>query len=198
MSFFLLLWLIPVGLRSYDVHTFYVLRQQGYETNGEVTKSYSGRGSVDVVYRFSADGVLYSGRAQMIGDNYRIQAQGDKILIRYLPKNPRVNQPANWEWFSVWELPYYVLGLVLLVGLGALLVAGWRIRRLARIGIVVEGRVTGCVPDRNQFKAYYEFTTEAKVWLEGSARTSEECEVGTPIPVIYLRSNPKRNDLYLA
>ena len=195
--FFFVLWLIPVGFRAYDVHTFYVLRQAGYEASGEVTKSYPGRGSVDVNYRFSVDGVVYTGDAKMIGDDYRIQAPGDTILIRYLPKNPSVNQPVNWEWFSSWELPYYVLGLGLLAGVGALLVAGWRKRRLARIGIVVEGRVTGCVPDGNRFKAYYEFTTKDKVWAEGSTQMSEECKVGASIPVIYLRSNPKRNDLFL-
>jgi hypothetical protein len=194
--FFLLLWLIPVGFRASDVHKCDVLRRQGHEANGEVTKSFTGRGNVDVRYRFSVDGAFYAGRAKMIADDYKVQSPGEKILIRYLPNDPRVNQPVNWVWFSAWELPYYLLGLGLLAGEAALLVAGWRKRQLARMGVVVEGRVTGCAPDRNQFLAYYEFTTEDNAWFEGSARMSDKCEAGMSIPIMYLRSNPKRNDCY--
>jgi hypothetical protein len=86
--------------------------------------------------------------------------------------------------------------LGLLAGAAVLLVAGWRKRQLARMGVVVEGKVTGCAPNRSRFTVYYEFTTEDKVWVEGSTEMSEECEVGMPIPVMYLRSNPKRYDYY--
>jgi hypothetical protein len=194
--FFFLLWLIPVGFRANEVHKFDVLRQQGHEVNGEVTKSYTGRGNVDLSYRFSVDGVFYTGRAKMIADDYKVQSPGEKILIRYLPNNPSVNQPVSWVWFSAWELPYYLLGLGLLTVEAALLVTGWRKRQLARMGVVVEGRVTACQPDRNQFRAYYDFTTEDNASFEGSARVSDECEVGMSIPIIYLRSNPERNDYY--
>jgi hypothetical protein len=195
--FFFVLWLIPASWRVYDIHTFYVLRQEGNEANGEVTQSYPGRGrSVYVEYRFSVNGKSYSGGARMIAKEYRVQAPGERIVIRYLPNDPRVNQPNNWEWFSAWEVLFYLMGLTFLGGAGALVVVGWRKRQLMRIGTVVEGRVTGCQPDRNQFLAYYEFTTEDNAWFEGSARMSDECEVGKSIPIIYLRSNPERNDYY--
>ena len=200
--FFFLLWLIPVGFRANDVHKFDVLRRQGHEAIGEVTKSYTGRGNVDVGYRFSVGGVFYTGREKMIADDYKVQSPGEKILIRYLPNDPRVNQPINWVWFSAWELPYYLLGLGLLAGVAVLLVAGWRKRQLARMGVVVEGKVTGCAPysDRytvgSRFTVYYEFTTEDNVWMEGKTQMSEECQAGDSIAVMYLRSNPKRNDFY--
>jgi len=194
--FFFLLWLIPVGFRANGVHKFDVLRRQGHEAIGEVTKSYTGRGNVDVGYRFSVDGVFYTGREKMIADDYKVQSPGEKILMRYLPNDPRVNQPVNWVWFSAWELPYYLLGLGLLAGAAVLLVAGWRKRQLARMGVVVEGKVTGCAPNRSRFTVYYEFTTEDNVSIEGSAGMSEECKVRMSIPVIYLRGNPKRNDYY--
>jgi hypothetical protein len=91
---------------------------------------------------------------------------------------------------------FYSLGLIILVAAGVLVIGGLRQRKLARMGIVVEGRVTGCAPDGNLFKVYYEFTTEDNVSMEGNARMSEECEAGDSIPVMYLRSNPKRNDFY--
>jgi hypothetical protein len=194
--FFFVLWLVPVGFRAHDIHTRDVLRQEGYMANGEVIKSYPGRGNVGVVYRFSVDGVSCPGRANMIADDYKVQAPGEKILIRYLPNNPSVNQPANWEWFSVWELPFYLIGPGILVALAALFIVGSRKRKLARMGVVVQGRVTGCAPDRKLFTVYYEFDTEDNVRMEGSTKLSEECEAGNSIPVMYLRSNPKRNDCY--
>ncbi|MGO9339701.1 MAG: DUF3592 domain-containing protein [Terracidiphilus sp.] len=198
--FFFALWLVPAAWGAYkdirDSHIRDTLRREGHETNGEVTKSHPNRSGVDVEYRFSVDGVLYSGRGEIIADNYRVQAPGEKISIRYLPKDPSVNQPVHWGWFSVGWAMFYFIGLGLLVGAGAIIIAGLRKRKLARMGVVVEGKVTGCAPNRSRFTVYYEFTTEANVWMEGSTRMSEECAAGDSIPVMYLRSNPKRNDFY--
>ena len=198
--FFLVLWLVPAVWGAYDdvrdSHVHDILRREGYEANGEVIKSYGGRGSVDVIYRFSVGGIFYSGRGKIIADDYRVQAPGEKIPIRYLPKDPRVNQPVRWGWFSAGWAMFYSLGLVILVATGALVLGGLRQRRLARIGIVAEGRVTGCAPDRSRFKVYYEFTTEDNLSMEGGTRVSEEYGAGDSIPVMYLRSNPKRNDFY--
>ncbi len=86
---------------------------------------------------------------------------------------------------------FYSLGLGLLVAAGAIFIAGLRKRELACNGVVVEGRVTGCAPDRSRFKVYYEFSTEDGVWMEGNTAMTEECKAGDSIPVMYLRSNPK-------
>ena len=91
---------------------------------------------------------------------------------------------------------FYFIGLGLLVGIGAIIIAGLRKKKLARLGFVVEGKVTGCAPNRSRFKVYYEFTTEDNVWMEGSTTMSEECVAGDSIPVMYLRSSPKRNDYF--
>ncbi len=198
--FFFVLWLIPAAWGAYDdirdSHVRDTLRREGHQTDGEVVKSYPGRGGVDVIYRFSVDGVWYPGRAKIIADDYKVQAPGEKIPIRYLPKDPRVNQPVNWRWFSVGWMIFYSLGLGLLVAAGAIFIAGLRKRELACNGVVVEGRVTGCAPDRSRFKVYYEFSTEDGVWMEGNTAMTEECKAGDSIPVMYLRSNPKRNDFY--
>jgi len=52
------------------------------------------------------------------------------------------------------------------------------------------------VPNRNRFTTYYEFATDDNREFEGSAGTSEECETGDAILVIYLSSNIRRNDYY--
>jgi len=198
--FLFVLWLIPVTWGAYhdlrDSHIRDTLLREGYAINAEVTRSYAGRSSVDVTYRFSVDGVLYSGRGKIIANDYKFQAPGEKIPIRYLPKDPRINQPVSWGWFSAWWAIFHLLGLALLAAGAAIIIAGLRKRKLERIGLVVEGRVTGCVPDRTRFKVYYEFTTEDNVWMEGSTGMPKECESGDSIPVMYLPSNPKRNDFY--
>jgi len=169
--FFSVLWLVPAAWGAYDdirdSHVRDTLRREGHQADGEVVKSYAGRGSVDVIYRFSVDGFWYPGRAKIIADDYKVQAPGEKIPIRYLPKDPRVNQPVDWGWFSVWWMIFYSLGLGLLVATGAIFIAGLRKRELARIGFVVEGRVTGSTPDRSRFKVYYEFTTEDIAYAVG-------------------------------
>jgi len=195
-----MLWLVPATWGACDdirnSHIRDILRREGYAANGEVTKSHASRSGVNVEYRFAVDGVLCSGRGKIIADNYRVQAPGEKIPIRYLPKDPHVNQPVNWGWFSVSWAIFYFMGLGLMVGAGAIIIAGLRKRKLARMGVVVEGRVTGCAPNRSRFTVYYEFTTKDNVGMEGSTEMSAECEAGVSIPVMYLRSNPKRNDFY--
>lgn len=198
--FLLVLWLVPAAWVGYgdmrDAHIRDILRREGYEVNGEVTESHASRSEVNVNYRFSVNGVLYSGRGKIIADHYRLQAPGEKIPIRYLPEDPHVNQPVNWGWFSAGWLIFYSLGLGTLVVAVAIFIAGLRKKQLARMGFVVEGKVTGCAPDRKLFTVYYEFTTEDNVPMEGSTVMPEECKAGDSIPVMYLRSNPKRNDFY--
>jgi hypothetical protein len=191
--------LIPVWGAYNDTRNSYlhnILRREGNETNGIVAESYSTRRSgVYVRYRFSVNAVPYSGHANMTAVHYKIPAPGTQIPIRYLPNDPRVNQPSNWEW-DWGHIVYFLFGLVILGGAGNVIIEALRERKLARMGVIVEGKVTGCAPGQKLFTVYYEFTTKENVWMEGSTDMPEEREAGTSIPVIYLRSNPKRNDVY--
>jgi hypothetical protein len=198
--FFFVLWLIPASWMTYGYargsQLRDVLQRDGQEASGEVTESYAGRDEVDVYYRFSVDGASYTGRAEMIGGKYRVLGPGNEITIRYLPKKPDVNQPVGWKWFSAGYAMFCSLGVLLLAGAVVLVIAGMRKKELTRMGIVVEGKVTGCAPDRKSFTVYYEFTTKDNVGMEGETTMQEECKAGDSIPVMYLRSNPKRNDFY--
>jgi hypothetical protein len=172
------------------------LLRDGRAVDGDITKSSVNRDGVYVSYTFSVDGVLCSGHAEMKADHYTVPGAPEKIPIRYLPRDPRVNQPIYWEWFSAWDMFPFLFLLFIMAGSAAVVGVTLRERTLARKGIVVMGRVTGCAPTQKSFTVYYEFTTQENTEMEGSIELPDECGAGTSIPIIYLPSNPKRNERY--
>lgn len=74
-----------------------ILREQGRDTIGSVTATHAGHGSPTVTYVFKANGLNYSGKAEVL--NYRLVLhERDPISVRYLPTDPTVNHPTDWEW----------------------------------------------------------------------------------------------------
>jgi hypothetical protein len=173
-----------------------ILHREGSTTDGIVTVSKLNHSGVYLYYRYEVDGVRYFGQVEMKASGYRAPAPGETIHILYLPSKPNVSLPSGWEWFSIWDIVPLVFVLFTTTGSGFLIAEALRERQLARMGVVVEGRVTGCELSQRPFKIYYEFTTDGNGVAEGSSELADEYEVGAPIPVIYLRSNPKRNDRY--
>lgn len=179
-----------------DLYTRQVLSQTGRTANADIKKSSANRGGELVTYSFSVDGLLYSGQAEMGAHDYSLPGDGNKILVRYLPNNPRVNQPAKWQWTSMWDLfPFLLLLSITAIGASVILKA-LRLRTLMRIGIVAAGRVTGCVPNKKLFTVYYDFAADDNTLIDGSCNLPDEYEVGTSFHVIFLRRNPKRNNCY--
>lgn len=178
------------------LYTQHLLSQEGHMVSGHIEMITPTRVGEFVKYMFLVDGVSYSGQAQMEVLDYTLPGDREGILIRYLPNDPRVNQPVSWRWASIWDFfPFLLLLSITWVGANVILKA-LRLRTLMRIGIAAVGRVTACVPSKALFTVYYEFTTEDNKVAEGSSRLADEYEVGSPIPIIYLRSNPRRNSRY--
>lgn len=173
-----------------------ILYREGSTTDGIVTYSKLNHNGVYLYYTYDVDGVRYFGQIEMKASRYREPAPGETIHILYLPSKPNVSLPSGWQWFSMWDLVPFMFVLFTTVGSGFVIIEALRERQLARVGIVVEGRVTGCELSQGPFKVYYEFTTQESTAMEGSTDSADEYEVGAPIPVIYLRNNPKRNDRY--
>ncbi|HUN82791.1 MAG TPA: hypothetical protein VMU48_00360 [Terracidiphilus sp.] len=179
-----------------DLRIQSTLVQDGRLVNGTITASSVNHGGTNVKYTFIVDSVSFSGQAQMKADNFNVPGDPHLISIRYLPSDPRVNQPANWKWVSVWDLfPFVLLIAMTAVGVRVVIMT-LRLTNLARNGLVVIGRVTGCTPKRRLFTVFYVFTSKAKEEIEGSCDLLEEYDAGTAIPIIYLQSNPKRNAKY--
>ena len=110
-----------------------ILRQEGHDAAGKVTATHAGHGPSTVSYRFQANGTSYLGKAEM--PHYRlILHEADPIAVRYLPSDPTVNHPADWEWsgLEIMDLiPEVFMLFFTSVGVIAL-VALFRNRRLGR------------------------------------------------------------------
>jgi hypothetical protein len=179
-----------------NLHALYVLHGEGHMLNGDITEESVNRGGEYVRYRFSVDGVLYSGQSEMEADGHSSRSDSKKIPILYLPENPHVNLPINWRPISVWDLFPYLL-LFSITALGAYVtIISLRQWKLMRMGVVAIGKVTGCAQNKKLFTVYYQFAEEDNATSEGSSNVLDEYGVGALIPIIYLRTNPKRNDRY--
>jgi len=174
------------------------LRSDGRDIVGAVTGlSYPRHGPASVHYKFTFNGVTYSGNAEEPTEGPGTSLnKSDRILVRLLPSNPAVNHPISWEWSPaigwVWvafQIFFWGMGGVALVFL-------CRDRTLARKGNVASGIVTSGVAKDKYFHIEYEFRTTDGAPMNGNADRKEEREVGAGVWVLYLPQRPRRNDLY--
>ena len=176
------------------------LRTDGRDADGVVTGFSTGLWKPVVVeYKFKVDGLTYSGRAQEPKDSNNpglMLNQSDSLVIRFLPSNPAINHPVVWEWTPS-MMRNLVLTRVFMILIAVVASFGlFRDRKLVRLGTVAAGKVTNCTPKGGAFQIEYEFATPDGESLKGSNGRVDPCEVGSRVWVLYLRQNPKRNDMY--
>lgn len=173
------------------------LRQEGRNTVGKVTATHAGHGSPTVTYAFEANGLNYSGKAELT--NYHlIFHESDQIAIRYLPTDPTVNHPADWEWSGlvIMDLIPKVF-MLFLTSIGVVaLVALFRDRKLARRGRPTKGVVRDCSAGKSGFRVEYEFRTDDGVPVTGHASSPDEYGAGARVCILYLPQKPQRNSMY--
>ena len=166
----------------------------------EIRDPYNGL-KEDVEYTFTADGKTYTGEAIVPLEDYRGIGLTSSLAIRYLPENPAVNHPVDWEWSAMSELELYFV-VVLVAGLGFSLFILPRMkfeRRVAAKGVATIGLVTKCMVSGKSgsfINLKYEFSTQdgATVQGRGSFRTRQE--IGAKILILYLPEKPKHNVPY--
>lgn len=195
--------LIFLGWKGYDYVKQFQQRDQlrgdVREVVGTVTGFSFGRYSpISVNYRFTVNGMTYSGEALEPGSPGQgaSLSKGGDISIRFLPSNPAINHPDAWEWSPAigW---YFVVGEVFFTSIGGLALAFLlRDRRLARYGKASEGVVTGCARNDRWFRVSYEFRTESGVLIKGHDDFKDEYGVGARIWILYLPRKPQRNHRY--
>lgn len=189
---------VAVSLVQHTQHRT-LLRKNSREVVGQVTDTFAGRGGKTYVeYRFTVDGETYSNITQepnTRGPWYALR-RSHPILIRFLPSNPSINHPADWEWSARMDL-LDIIFTIFFVTLGGIGVAYlMRERKLAREGRAAAGMVTSCTPNGRLFQVEYEFHTEEGESLTGKYSGADSYEVGARIWVIYLPRKPKRNHPY--
>jgi hypothetical protein len=173
------------------------LRRNGSIVTGwKEQLSPGGRGRDDKLrYSFTVSGEHYAGEARVPGENVVAVMHSHVIGVRYLPINPSVNQPADWEWSPEWgQIVPMPLGFLM----GGLLVAAvlteWQ---LVAKGTAVDAVVTECTENsKGGFRVSYEFCTEEGIKIQGRGWAASDQSAGDKICVLYLPRNPKRNQPY--
>jgi|SRR5579863_846947 len=176
------------------------LRQGGVESQGQITEKWTqGRSSVPYVsYVFAANGNFYYGKSSVSKETYRKLNKFDSLPILYLPADPNISHPADWE-----DSTYSMVVVFLVPGMFAVLgvmfvrrMPGQR--RLAREGIGAHGSVTECRgPSKSGYFIDYTFKNRDTGELEiGSCPSDGAREVGSNVWVLYLPANPSRSEIY--
>jgi YD repeat-containing protein len=174
------------------------LRSDGHDAVGVITKlRFGGKASMpSVSYTFSADGTAFTGRALLPSDVQVPLDEAGPIAIRYLPSDPTINHPADWEWSVLMEMPSIVV-LTLFGTCGAIyMTVLWRERKLVSRGKLVAGVVANCVRKNRMYWVEYRFSTEDGTSIDGSGYYSTPQGANSSIWILYLPQNPGRNGPY--
>jgi hypothetical protein len=188
-------------LRARQAAEQVALRETGVEARAVVTRHWRTGGKDDIPkigYSFECQGQRCSGTAKTPHRIWQTLAVGDSIPVRFVPSNPLLNHPADWE-FEV--MPGWVPGvLAAALTLPGLLIV-FLIRRQTRL--LADGRpalatITGYRRVQHGRKMLkYEFKTLDGAVVKGhGGQTRRPPAIGSTLTVLYDRDNPKRNAPY--
>jgi hypothetical protein len=196
-----LLGFAALGAQTYslvrDKDLSQALQRDGRETIATVTQVLSGH-TTRVYYTFGiGGGSTFRGKAKIPEGLYWHSGNGGRLPVLFLPRDPSINHPIGWAWWTWWDLTPYAFTLFFSGVSSAILVLAYRRRSLARLGWVTEGKVIACAPQRTKFRVDYQFSTEDGQLFDGAHEYSpDEYLYGAKVRIVYVRHNPKRNDMY--
>lgn len=186
-------WLGKNAMQNFQ--NWEALRRDGSDTVGHVTRTHKGK-HFTVYYSFTVNGTTVRGNAPAPKQFEQILENSSPLTIRYLPANPSVNQPADWEYGpsdSVWfilPLPILISGILFLISLRME-------RRLVAEGVPATAVITGSdYHSRGGYTATYEFRTEDARVMSKRVGVPHRLEIGSNIWVLYLRQQPRRSQPY--
>ena len=177
-----------------------VLSQSGVEAQGTVTRHWRTREKDPqdkITYEFRHEGRIYHGSTKTPRRIWQRLEVGSTLAIRFVPSNPEVNHPSEWE---MDVMPAFVPGLLALVLAGIAMMLLWMLRR--QMQLLADGRpgpaiVIGHKRVKGGKVLRYEFPLmDGNVGKGRGGQTRKPPEVGSVITVVYDRDNPKRNAPY--
>ncbi len=147
-------------------------------------------------YTFTVAGTSYIGESSV---PTRLESEFQplsQVSIRYLPGNPAVNHPADWEdsTLSAWG-PLFAPTVFLISGIG-IAVMQLRQRSLLAEGMPATGVITECRLYKGSYNMKYEFTTADGQSLKGSSSRTNGEDIGASVCILYMPHQPGRNGLY--
>jgi hypothetical protein len=175
------------------------LRRDGVEAVAQVTRVWSsGRSNSThhVSYSFEVNGAEYSGESHMPTAEWRTLLAARPITIRYLPANPDVNHPADWEESdaSAW-MPLVAPGMLLVMSL--VFVYQLRLeRQLILSGLPAIATVRRCSRRKNGWSIGFDFRTQTGIEASGGGWSAIARDNGDRISILYLPENPRRSQPY--
>lgn len=169
------------------------LRRDNREVIGKIDR----RTRSELYYSFALNRRTFTGRASIQLSDLQVS---DPVPILYSPLNPSINHPSAWEEpiILVW-IPFFFPVLLLLISLVVYISMHWD-RHLVANGTPAAAVITNCTErsgrSRNAFKIEYEFRTEGGIATTGNSSSEDRQEIGARICILYLLSNPRRNQTY--
>ena len=177
-----------------------VLAEQGVETGGTVTRLWRG-GSKNrqyrIAYEFYTGGQVFHGEATIRREVWEGLSEGQRLAVRYAPRNPEVNRPANVEKPGT---PLWTIAMIpaFLVGMSAFILhRARRQRTLLENGRAAAGVITRMRRTKHGRSIRYDFLLPGGRTGSGSGMAKRgNSDEGSVITVVYDPDDPTRSGPY--
>jgi len=174
------------------------LREHGAQVTGEVARLWTrDRPTTHMVgYFFTAGGQRTRGEAAVPEKLWAHVQKAGMIPIRYLPSNPTISHPAEWDPDGTPAWVSFLLPAMLLFSSAILLVSVRRQANLLADGLPAPAVVTGCHRIKGGWAANYRFRTQDGAIKTGRSTGRRKRAVGEAVCVLYLPEAPGRSAIY--
>ena len=176
-----------------------LLQEQGVNTEAQITRVWRSGGKDDqhlVAYRFTVQERAYAARKGVPARIWQTLKAGSSLSVRFLPSDPKVNHPTEWNDTPMpnW-LPYLLSGALAAIAFGCTIPLRIQMRLLTE-GRPAPGIVTGLRRTKEGTVIRYEFQLLNGATAKGRGQSRRPPAIGSPVCVLYDPENPRRSAPY--